>query len=75
MEDGLYDVEEHLDSRGNHTAAATEQVLDCLLWEGGDGDTSVEGVLSVLHLPPAEASMLVFVSKLSKLSHQVDGAS
>merc|ERR1719162_985936 len=48
MEDGLHDVEEYLDGRAKQTAAATEQVLDGLLGEGGDGDTSVEGVLSGL---------------------------
>ena len=43
-EDGLHDVEEYLDGRAKQTAAATEQVLDGLLGEGGDGDTSAEGV-------------------------------
>ena len=42
------DSEQYGDGRAKQTAAATEQVLDGLLGEGGDGTTSVEGVLSGL---------------------------
>ena len=35
VEDGLHDVQEYLDGRAKQSAAATEQVLDGLLGEGG----------------------------------------